>query len=144
MIYDYSYMAVADGKTGELLWTFNSSQGLMSSTLTLLNKRRGYDGTLFVSMGKSKEQLQTGEMVTDQHHEEKRDVCAREYVEDERKMCAAARSEKAARQKRQDNGDPSNSELYRQMLFRQCTCVTAFNNESKFSFKMSVCEKFSL
>ena len=112
----------------------------MSSTLTLLNKRRGYDGTLFVSMGKSKEQA--GEMATDQHHEEKRDVCAREYVEDERKMCAAARSEKAARQKRQDNGDPTNSELYRQMLFRQCTCMTASNNESNFSLKCPFTKNF--
>ena len=105
MVYDYSYMAVADGKTGELLWTFNSSQGLMSSTLTLLNRRRGYDGALFVAMGKSKEQAGAKA----DHEREKRDVCSHGYVEEERKTCAAARSEKA-RQKREEEGNPRSSE----------------------------------
>lgn len=56
MVYDYSYIAVVDGKTGSLLWTFNSSQAVMSSPLVVHSKIRGQDGMLFVALGKSAEQ----------------------------------------------------------------------------------------
>lgn len=51
MTYDYSYMGILDGNNGELLWSLNCSQGVMSSPVTLQHKNRGQDGMLFIAIG---------------------------------------------------------------------------------------------
>ena len=51
MLYDYSYIAVIDGRNGQELWTFNSSQALMASSLTVASSVRGNDGMLFIAHG---------------------------------------------------------------------------------------------
>ena len=51
MLYDYSYIAVIDGRDGRELWTFNSSQAVMASSLTVASSVRGSDGMLFIAHG---------------------------------------------------------------------------------------------
>ena len=51
MFYDYSYMGVLDGESGELIWTLNCSMGVMSSPITVKSRKNGHDGMLFLANG---------------------------------------------------------------------------------------------
>ena len=101
MHYSYSYVAVADGRTGDLLWTFNSSQSVMTSPITILSKNQGQDGLLFIASGKSREQA--GEM-NDQTLEKRGTSCARTYVPEDRKTCAAQLKKDARQRRHEEDG----------------------------------------
>ena len=49
--YDYSYMAVLDGRDGRELWTLNSSRTGMMSGLSIASNTHGWDATVFLSIG---------------------------------------------------------------------------------------------
>ena len=49
--YDYSYMAVLDGRDGRELWTLNSSRTGMMSGLSIASDTHGWDATVFLSIG---------------------------------------------------------------------------------------------
>ena len=97
MTYDYSYMGVANGRTGELLWTLNSSQALMTSPISLLNKEMGRDAMVFVAMGPRSEQAKGNGV-------KKRGACARDYVDSERRTCVAQSEKDRESRHVEDNG----------------------------------------
>lgn len=84
MIYDYSYIAVIDGRNGQELWTLNSSQALMASCLTLASTDRGEDGMLFVAHGG----------LHPNNHRETRWSCVRNQADGTGQACAAASKER--------------------------------------------------
>ena len=49
--YDYSYMAVLDGRDGKELWTLNSSRTGMMSGLSIASDTHGWDAAVFLSIG---------------------------------------------------------------------------------------------
>ena len=49
--YDYSYMAVLDGRDGGELWTLNSSRTGMMSGLSIASDTHGSDAAVFLSIG---------------------------------------------------------------------------------------------
>ena len=86
MLYDYSYTAVIDGRNGQELWTSNSSQAVMASSITIASRARGNDGMLFVSHGGAAT-----------HHESRRETyqsCAREQADGEAHVCVATQRER--------------------------------------------------
>ena len=83
MHYDYSYLAVADGRTGDILWTFNSSFLAATSPVTILNRKRGYDGMVFLTSGKTREQEGGEDRMS------RRGTCARSFVAADRRTCTA-------------------------------------------------------
>ena len=51
MIYDYSYVAILDGKDGRELWALNSTLTGMMSGLSLASDTNGWDAAVFLSVG---------------------------------------------------------------------------------------------
>jgi len=51
MIYDYSYMAILDGRDGRELWALNSTLTGMMSGLSLASDAHGWDAAVFLSVG---------------------------------------------------------------------------------------------
>ena len=49
--YNYSYVAVLDGRNGDTLWRLYSTQTGMMSSLSLASDHPGGDGLLFISVG---------------------------------------------------------------------------------------------
>lgn len=110
MVYDYSYIAIADGKTGSLLWTFNSSQAVMTSAITVHNKNKGQDGVLFISIGQSPEQSKTESETRKSMN--KRGTCARGYVEEELKTCASSEQKRRKRHQNDQGTTGCNMHVY--------------------------------
>ena len=104
MIYDYSYMAVVDGSTGEMMWTFNSSQAVMTSAITILSKKRGQDGMVFIAMGQSRQQAGARRS----REVERQSACARNLVEEERKTCDARERQK----RHSEDAEGSSADLF--------------------------------
>ena len=94
-------MGVANGRTGELLWTFNSSQALMTSPISLLNKEQGHDGMVFVAMGPIAKQTERNL----KHGVKKRGACARDYVDSEMRTCVAQSEKDRESRHVDDNGN---------------------------------------
>ena len=53
--YNYSYIAILDGQTGDTLWRLYSTQTGMMSVLSLAANQAGADGAVFISIGYMKE-----------------------------------------------------------------------------------------
>ena len=101
MHYDYSYLAVADGRTGDLLWTFNSSFLAATSPVTILNRKRGYDGMVFLTSGKTREQ----EGGKGRGRKGRRGTCARSFVADDRRACAAHLEKERSKRHEEEDGE---------------------------------------
>ena len=91
MTYDYSYMGVLDGTNGKLLWSVNCSTAVMSSPVTLLNKKKGHDGVMFLGIGCNMEDVELDNSnINDENQSNKREkrhlvknTCPRKYFEAE-------------------------------------------------------------
>ena len=82
MTYDYSYMGILDGNNGDLLWSLNCSQGVMSSPVTLQHKNRGQDGMLFIAIGCGRMlQKETTEDNKNGERQKRSDTCPRTFFE---------------------------------------------------------------
>ena len=86
MLYDYSYTAVIDGRNGQELWTSNSSQAVMASSITIASRAKGNDGMLFVSHG--------GEATHQETRRETYQSCVREQADGEAHVCVATQRER--------------------------------------------------
>ena len=52
-VYQYSDVAILDGRSGEGLWTMRSTGTVMSSSVVLRAHHHGNDGALFITLGQS-------------------------------------------------------------------------------------------
>lgn len=75
MDYDYSYLAVLDGNSGNILWNFNCTRPSMSSPLVLQSEGKGQDAMIFLGAGCKREPIEEdqeeGEDENRGHHQQK-------------------------------------------------------------------------
>ena len=84
-VYQYSDVAILEGKSGTVLWTMRSSNAVMSSSVVLRAHHHGNDGTVFVTLGQSIEM----DSRTLRDATQDSNVCFRDYLDEPSRSCAS-------------------------------------------------------
>ena len=86
-VYQYSDVAILEGKSGTVLWTMRSSNAVMSSSVVLRAHHHGNDGAVFVTLGQSIEMDSHTHTLRDATQDS--NVCFRDYLDEPSRSCAS-------------------------------------------------------
>ena len=116
MRYDYSYLGVLDGTSGELLWTLNCLSGAMASGVTVRSKKEGHDGMLFFAGGCKK--MRDKKIGISEMERSIGNDCPlyRHVVAEDSTVCGKEQEQDRARNKRHGGGGGEDGEMSMEQL----------------------------